>query len=103
MALKESLYILICGLCMWNKIIVGEELTNPSVAVGGTAAQYKTLNFKVPVYLNNPMDTIGGFTLIFTRSDSRVVDFTAQLDTTGSLVSNFDLLNVSDSVGPPDY
>ena len=80
---------------MWSRSSWSEEQANPSVAVAGTATQYKTVNFKVPVYLNNPNDQVGGFEMTFILDNPVVVDFTGAVDTVGTLINKFDYLDIT--------
>jgi len=80
---------------MWSRSSWSEEQANPSVAVASTATTYKTVNFKVPVYLNNPSAQVGGFEMSFGLDYGVVVDFTVNIDTVGTLVNKFDLLDVN--------
>ena len=93
--MKFILVLLILISLMWSRSSWSEEQANPSVAVGSTATQYKTVNFKVPVYLNNPNAQVGGFEMSFGLDYGVVVDFTASIDTVGTLVNKFDNLDVS--------
>ncbi len=100
MTLKKfilALFILIT--LMWCRSSWCEEQANPSVAVGSTATQYRTLNFKVPVYLNNPNAQVGGFEMAFGLDYPEVVDFTATIDTVGTLVNKFDHLEATVDTG----
>lgn len=80
---------------MWCRSSWSEEQANPSVAVGGTATEYKTVNFKVPVYLNNPNAQVGGFEMSFGLDYGVAIDFIASIDTVGTLVNKFDHLDVN--------
>lgn len=80
---------------MWSRSSWSEEQANPSVAVASTATTYKTVNFKVPVYLNNPDEQVGGFEMSFGLDYFLAVDFIASIDTVGTLVNKFDHLEVN--------
>jgi len=95
MTLKQFILALFIITLMWCRSSWSEEQSNPSVAVAGTATQYKTVNFKVPVYLNNPTAQVGGFEMTFILSNSEIVDFTGSVDTVGTLINKFDYLDIS--------
>ncbi len=100
MTLKRSiLAFLTFTLLMWCRSSWCEEQANPSVAVSGTATQYKTVNFKVPVYLNNPTAQIGGFEITLVLDYTGVVNIIDSVDTTGSLINKFDYVGYSASGG----
>src|SRR5574341_888947 len=92
MTLKRSILAFITfTLLMWCRSSWCAEQANPSVAVAGTATQYRTVNFKVPGYLNNPNEQIGGFEITLVIDLTGVVSIDS-VDTTGSLISRFDFV-----------
>jgi len=96
MTLKRfTLALLIFITLMWCRSSWCEEQSNPSVAVAGTATQYKTVNFTVPVYLNNPSAQVGGFEITLILDNPLVVDFTGTIDTVNTLINKFDYVGVS--------